>query len=1161
MKNRRIVLSLVFLFMAALRSSAWADFSIWSSSTVPEGIDGGSDGPVELGVKFQTDFNGVVNGVRFYKAAANTGTHVGNLWTAAGKKLATVTFSGESASGWQQANFSTPVAISASTVYVVSYHANNGHYSADLNYFSTKGVDNAPLHALKAGVNGANGVYAYGTGSAFPSNTWKACNYWVDVAFQPDSQGTAQPMISAESPMLYAKNVKVGTSVTATFTKAMSAASINTATVFLLDSSNAAVPATVSYSGTTQTVTLTPGAPLRTATSYIATIKGGASGVLDTAGNAMNGDFTWTFTTATSYGALGGGPGGPILVVGGTANLFSNYYAEILLAEGFNEFALEDISSVSGAMLLKYDLVILGNVPLTASQVSMFTSWVNGGGKLIAMRPDKQLAGLLGLADAGSTLSNSYLLVNTASGPGGGIVGETIQFHGTADRYTLASGTTLAVLYSNSKTATESPAVTMRAVGSNGGQAAAFTYDLAQSVVFTRQGNPAWAGQDRDGIPPIRSNDLFYGAASFDPQPDWVDLNKVAIPQADEQQRLLANMIISMEANKLLLPRFWYWPQSHKAVIVMTGDDHRGGGTAGRFNQFLALSSSTASVSKWEAVRGTSYVFPYPELTNVTAAALNAQGFEISLHLNSSCSDWTRAALDQMFTDQLQEFASLYPSLPSPTTHRTHCIAWSDYTTMPEVELLHGIRLDTSYYYYPPNWAGSRPGFFTGSGLPMRFASATGSVIDVYQAPTQMTDESDQAYPLTVNALLDKALGAEGYYGAFVANMHTDDVTSMDGAAIIASAIDRDVPIISARQLLVWSDARNSSSIKSPVWKNNTMSFSVAADPNAIGLQAMVPVPSGYKVLSVNYNGQILQPTFSEVKGGAYAMFPALSGSYQVTYAVDTIAPVVSSIKPGPGATGVSATANVVVAFSEAMSPATIDGTTISLRDSSNTLVNASVSFDEATFTATLIPANRLSDTATYTTTVKGGAGGVADLAGNFLASDYKASFTTGSMTSISLWNAAVTPSLISVNDPNAVELGMKFMSAINGKITAISFYKGPSNTGIHVGNLWSSTGTLLATTTFINETVSGWQTQRLATPVAITANTTYVVSYHTTVGWYSADNNYFLTAGVDNGPLHALSNTEAGGNGVYRYGGSVFPSQTWKGSNYWVDVVFVPEP
>ena len=114
----------------------------------------------------------------------------------------------------------------------------------------------------------------------------------------------------------------------------------------------------------------------------------------------------------------------------------------------------------------------------------------------------------------------------------------------------------------------------MKSVGTNGGQAAAFTYDLARSVVYTRQGNPAWAGQARDGLSPIRSDDLFYGAASFDPQPDWVDLNKVAIPQADEQQRLLANLIIRMNYNKKPLPRFWYFPRSLAAVVVMTGDDH-----------------------------------------------------------------------------------------------------------------------------------------------------------------------------------------------------------------------------------------------------------------------------------------------------------------------------------------------------------------------------------------------------------------------------------------------------------------------------------------------------------------------------------------------------------------------------------------------------------
>lgn len=56
----------------------------------------------------------------------------------------------------------------------------------------------------------------------------------------------------------------------------------------------------------------------------------------------------------------------------------------------------------------------------------------------------------------------------------------------------------------------------------------------------------------------------------------------------------------------------------------------------------------------------------------------------------------------------------------------------------------------------------------------MRFSDLDGGMIDVYQAPTQMTDESGQSYPLTINALLDKAIGAQGYYGAFVTNLHHD---------------------------------------------------------------------------------------------------------------------------------------------------------------------------------------------------------------------------------------------------------------------------------------------------------------------------------------------------------------------------------------------------
>ena len=159
--------------------------SIWSNTTAPTVVDVGPDSAVELGVKFKSDVAGTIAGIRFYKAAANTGIHIGNLWTSNGTLLATATFANETDSGWQEVRFATPVAIASNTVYVASYHAENGHYSEDDYYFQGKGVDNPPLHALANGVSGGNGVYAYGSSSVFPNQTWNAANYWVDVVFQP----------------------------------------------------------------------------------------------------------------------------------------------------------------------------------------------------------------------------------------------------------------------------------------------------------------------------------------------------------------------------------------------------------------------------------------------------------------------------------------------------------------------------------------------------------------------------------------------------------------------------------------------------------------------------------------------------------------------------------------------------------------------------------------------------------------------------------------------------------------------------------------------------------------------------------------------------------------------------------------------------------------
>jgi hypothetical protein len=153
------------------------------------------------------------------------------------------------------------------------------------------------------------------------------------------------------------------------------------------------------------------------------------------------------------------------------------------------------------------------------------------------------------------------------------------------------------------------------------------------------------------------------------------------------------------------------------------------------------------------------------------------------------------------------------------------------------------------------------------------------------------------------------------------------------------------------------------------------------------------------------------------------------------------------------------------------------------------------------------------------------------------------------------------TPSGSTTNDGHALELGVKFRSSVAGYITGVRFYKTSGNTGTHIGELYSSSGTRLAQATFSGETATGWQTVLFNTPVSIAANTTYIASYFTSLGNYIGTNNYFTSALV-NSPLTALADGTDGNNGLYAITTTpTVPNSAWEQSNYWVDVVFSSAP
>ena len=307
------------------------------------------------------------------------------------------------------------------------------------------------------------------------------------------------------------------------------------------------------------------------------------------------------------------------------------------------------------------------------------------------MRPDKQLGGLLGLTDAGSTLSNGYILVDNATQAG----------PASSGRRSSTTGPPIATPSTERRASqpfTPPPRRRHRTLpcrcerlAPTEGQAAAFTYDLARSIVLTRQGNPAWVGQDRDGVFPIRPNDLFYGAAAGDVQPDWVNTAKLADPAGGRAAATAGESHRDDGPGPEAGSRFWYLPRGEKAAIVMTGDDHAVGGTAGRFDQYKAASAPGCVVSSGSAsARRRTSIPPgrsptrRPAGTSPTGSKSRSTGRR---QVRPAATTGRRPASQSVLDQPALGVRTKYTGVPAPKTQRVHCVTWTDWSTLPKTEL------------------------------------------------------------------------------------------------------------------------------------------------------------------------------------------------------------------------------------------------------------------------------------------------------------------------------------------------------------------------------------------------------------------------------------------------------------------------------------------
>lgn len=880
-----------------------------AAPATPQSTDTGA---VELGVKFRSSAAGYITAIRFYKGAGNTGTHSGRIWSAAGASIANVTFTGETASGWQQMNFPAPVPINANTTYVASYHAPNGRYAINDSYFATSGSGTAPLSALANGVDGGNGVYQYGSAGQFPTNSWNSSNYWVDVVFtQTLGADTTPPVIS----------------------------------------SVAAAPAS-----TTATITWTTNEPSNSRVAY-----GTSPGSLTLQEiNAAN-------VTSHSISLSGLTPG-------------TTYYYRVTSIDAAGN------SSTS---------------PVTASAPLTFST---------------------------TAVDTTAPVISAVSAAPGGTTAAITWTTNEASNSTVLYGTQPASLNLNAANAVQTTTHTVNLSG------------LTTNTTYYYRVVSADAAGNSATEPVQASNPLSFTTSATSTVTIFADSDVPAVPANTDPTAVEVGVKFrSATAGYITGIRFY-----------------KGTGNTG--THIGSLWSNTGL-----------------RLANVT-------------FVNETASGWQRA-----------EFTS-------PVS----------------------INANTTYiasYHAPVGRYAINENFFASSGVSNPPLTALASGVDgqngvyTYGPAGSFPSSSFNSANYWVDVLYTNSLGP-------------------DTTPPVISSITANPGLTSATVSWTTNEASNSL-----VQYGTSAGSLTLSSSNGSNVTAHTVVLSGLSP-GTTYHFRV---TSSDAAGNS-ATSPILSSAPLsfTTTAADTTPPVISAVTATPGNT----TATVVWTTNEGSNSRIDYGTTAASLSSTAT--------DASFVTSHSLNLTGLTAGVTYYYRVIS-----VDSAGNSTTFPAVASapstFTTtapGSNVLTKIFPDAATPAILEDSDTVAVELGMAFRSDVAGQVTAIRFYKGLNNTGLHVGKIWSAAGAVLASVTFSNETASGWQQANLTAPLTITAGTTYVVSYHAPNGHYSADSNFFSTSGVYNGPLYALRTGVSGANGLYRYGASAFPNQSYSASNYWVDVV-----
>jgi hypothetical protein len=606
----------------------------------------------------------------------------------------------------------------------------------------------------------------------------------------------------------------------------------------------------------------------------------------------------------------------PVLVLAskaGANNPFGPYLTEILRAEGLNCFQQAWLDDVDAAALRRFDTVLLAETELGAPAVEMLEDYVVQGGRLVAMRPDSRLAPLLGVKPPAGSTGDSYIKVNGQHPCARGIAAEYVQYHGPAGHYALDGAEAVAWLGDPTEGSSAFPAVTVHAAGQ--GLAALWAFDLARSTAYTRQGNPAWVDQERDGFEPVRTMDPFTG---------WVDLERIAIPQADELQRLLANLLTFLSHGRRPLPRLWYFPTAAGCLLVATADCHTNPASAAetelarveRYGGRLTIYEVPAVLDKIRHLRQklrwwageVQIIKPAYLISPKQVAEWRARGHEFSVH------PVVDDGLEEGWSRYWKAFNDLGYGPASPTV-RTHKIAWKGWVEPARLQAAYGMRMNLDYYHVGPAFrtpAGEWVfGHFTGSGLPMKFVDETGQILDIYQQATQLADDHlltlqwgghahlkvDQAVDVS-RGMFDRSLA--GAYAAIGAIFHVDPYGEGEPWATTAGqwldgtmgyAAEKGIPIWPAQDWLRFWETRSAARMEAVSWapESHRLSLNLFSTPRpgseTAGLTLTVLLPDdqdGRPAAEVIVDGKIVNTGRRTVGGVSYTTLETPAGDHRI---------------------------------------------------------------------------------------------------------------------------------------------------------------------------------------------------------------------------------------------------------------------------------------